>query len=234
MHLNALSFSHRDVTFDYPSSEGNGGDVLDRKDPTWTRWMDDVDPERPGADGVLTPHTQQEILRDVLGRLPGREAKTLAHLGMSPLVHDRALVDAFGRTIVIVDAAPTDPRGTATPADAFDLAPLRGRVDVLVADGTLARADLAELDRVLDQALRCLNDGGLLAATFPAAPRVGVARELRLRSGATDKDAALHELELQYRLRRAGFHGVRMVRVEAADESEPERLLCLAVRRANN
>jgi len=205
--------------------------------------MDDVESASPGSDRILTPHEQIEILRDLLDRLPGREDKTLAHLGMSPLVHDRALIEGFGRTIVVVDPASANPRLGTTPATAgiewdvrsvSDLDPLHGRIDVLVADGTLARADLAELDAALDQALRCLTDGGLLAATFPAARHTGVARELRLRGGSGDSDAALHELELQYRLRRAGFSGVRMLRIEAADAEGAERLLCLAVRRANN
>jgi hypothetical protein len=156
-------------------------------------------------------------------------------------VHDRSLAAGFGRRIVVVD--PATARGAAAPADAdiewqarslADLGPLRGRIDVLLAVDTLVRDDLARFDEVLDQTLRCLTEGGLLAATFPAAPRAATAREVRLRVGTATADRALHEVELQYRLRRAGFRGVRILRLEAADGVYPESLLCLAVRRANN
>jgi hypothetical protein len=41
------------------------------------------------------------------------------------------------------------------------------------------------------------------------------------------------EMELQYRLRKAGFQGIRIRRIEG-DGEEPPSLLSLAVRRANN
>ena len=155
--------------------------------------------------GRLAAHAPLEILRDIVSRLPGRESKTVAQLERSSL----ALAD---------------------------LARLPGRVDVVLADGTLWRDDLVQLDALLDQALGCLTEGGLLAAAFPAAPRGSAAREVRLRiPGATAAPAlGLHEVELQYRLHRAGFGGVRVLRLAAPAGAESDCLLCLAVRRANN
>ena len=156
---------------------------------------------------------------------------------------DRSLVTGFARVILVVDPATARARDESASADGRiewharaldDLDPLRGRIDVLLADGTLARDDPARLDEALGHALGCRTEGGLLAATVPAVPRADAAREVRLRVGATASDPALHEVELQYRMRRAGFRGVRILRLEATAGADPDRLLCLAVRRANN
>ena len=158
---------------------------------------------RPEEAGRLAALAPLEILREILSRLPESASKTVASVGPSP----RAWAD---------------------------LARLAGRADVVLADGTRAGDDLLQLDAALLRARHCLTEGGLLAAAFLAAPRGPAAREMRLRiPGRPSSGAAgLHEVELQYRLQRAGFRGARIVRVTHGDGTDC--LLCLAVRRADN
>jgi len=209
---------------------------LDRKNQDWMRWIPE---DEAGPLPALEP---MELVQHLLERLPGRAAKTVAHLGEAPLARLRVLASGFERLVVVLDpqrhGAEARPARNAAGIEwharaLTDLAPLHGRVDVLLADGTLGRRDLAEFDAVLEQALRCLTEGGLLAATFPAAPATGAAREMLLRCGRSTRPgpSALHEIELQYRLRRAGFGGVRILRLE---QPHGAWLLGLAVRRANN
>ena len=54
---------------------------------------------------------------------------------------------------------------------------------------------------------------------------------------ATPAPSEFHEIELQYRLRRAGFRGVRIRRIideTVSPATHGESLLCMTVRRANN
>jgi len=209
---------------------------LDRKNQDWIRWIPEDDAGRIPSPGPM------ELVQQLLSRLPGRSAKTVAHLGAAPLSRLRMLASGFERLVVVVDrerrATDFPPRDTEAGIEwharvLTDLTPLHGRVDVALADGTLCRCDPAELDAVLEQVLCCLTEGGLLAATFPAAPSTGAAREMRLRLDRAPRVStlALHEVELQYRLRRSGFGGVRILRLESPHGA---CLLCLAVRRANN
>ena len=186
---------------------------MDRKDQDRGGWFRDDEARRIASPGPM------ELVQHLLARLPGRGAKTVAHIGPAPLSRLRTLAADFERVVVVGRAL-------------GELTPLRGRVDVVLADGTLGRRDPAELDATLEQVHGCLTEGGLLAATFPASPATGTAREMLLRDRTPlGPTLELHEIELQYRLRRSGFVGVRIRRL---DSPHGPCLLCLAVRRANN
>ena len=108
----------------------------------------------------------------------------------------------------------------------------------MLAVETLVRPVLEDLDAVLERVRGFIVEGGLLLATFPAAQRESVAREMRLRNDDSHPSSTrFHEIELQYRLRRARFRGVRIRRIldeNVSRETRDESLLCMAVRRANN
>ena len=93
---------------------------------------------------------------------------------------------------------------------------------------------LRDVDRIFEQIRLSLVEGGLFLSSFPAVSRLAGPYEMPLGEG---EDVAaphrFHEIELQYRLRRAGFQGVRIRRFAECEE-RPESLLALAVRRANN
>ena len=186
---------------------------MDRKDQDRGGWF------REERAGRIPSRGPMELVQQLLARLPGRASKTVAHIGPAPLARLRTLATDFERVVVVG-------RGLG------DLTLLETRVDVVLAEGTLGRRDPAALDAALEQVLRCLSEGGLLAATFPASPATGAARAMLLRDRAPlPSTLELHEIELQYRLRRCGFAGVRIRRL---DSPQGPCLLCLAVRRANN
>ena len=118
--------------------------------------------------------------------------------------------------------------------DLRDLTPFRNRFHVAVALDSIVGPGTADVDRILGQVRRSLVEGGILLATFPAAPRTGKPVLMKLRNDRpTTEPLTFQELELQYRLRQAGFQGIRIRRFP--DRSgEPACLLALAVRRACN
>jgi hypothetical protein len=168
---------------------------------------------------------QLGLLHEILTSVPGREVKTLAHVGKAGLARLQFLSDHFARVVLIDEGVE---RG----------GPSRHRFDVVLAVDALARPSLDELDAVLGRVRDCVVEGGLLLATFPATPKDRVAREMRLRGSDGDRAGRrLHEVDLQYRLRRTGFRGVRIRRIQDERDASPsssEALLCMAVRRANN
>ena len=168
---------------------------------------------------------QFELVREILAGVPGREIKTLAHVGRTGASCLQFLSAHYAGVVQIDEAV----QGTRPP---------RRHYDVVLAVESLARPTLEQLDVALERVRGCVVEGGLLLATFPAAAEERVAREMLLRSGGADRGAArLHEIELQYRMRRAGFRGVRIRRIldETYERTDSgESLLCLAVRRANN
>jgi hypothetical protein len=92
----------------------------------------------------------------------------------------------------------------------------------------------ADIDRVFDQIHRSLVEGGVFLSTFPAVSRRSGPYKMRINEGEdVTAPHRFHEIELQYRLRRAGYRGVRIRRFRA-DEERAETLLCTATRRANN
>lgn len=108
------------------------------------------------------------------------------------------------------------------------------RFDVVLALDSILGPRLADFDHLLVQLYGSLREGGLLVASFPAVPRGEVApRPFRLEGSREPSGEMLrhHEAELQYRLTRAGFQGIRLRRFVA---SESDTLLAVATRRALN
>lgn len=208
----------------------------------WNGWIRGDGQAGPSAPDPL------ELLHEILLSVPGREVKTLAHVGKAGLPRLQFLSNHFERVVLIDEAVervgppwsmvdPTDDASSRL-APREPIQPSRHRFDILLAVDALARSSLGELDTVLGRVRECVVEGGLLLATFPAAPQDRVAREMRLRGfGGDHAGRHLHEVELQYRLRRAGFRGVRIRRIHDENDADPsscESLLCMAVRRANN
>ncbi len=110
---------------------------------------------------------------------------------------------------------------------------MHGRLDVAIALGSISASRLSDFDRILIQIRHSLVEGGLLLATFRAAPKSTIARAMLLDGGdETPAPTEFHEIELQYRLQRAGLRGAAMRRV--AEPEGYETLVCRAVRRADN
>ena len=92
---------------------------------------------------------------------------------------------------------------------------------------------LTDFDRTLVTIRRRLVEGGLLLATFPAAPKSTIAQAMLLDGGhGTPVPSTSYEIELHYRLQRAGLRGAVIRR--AMDREGRERLVCRAVCRADN
>lgn len=207
----------------------------------WNWWI------RTDRHGRPSAPAQFELLHEILAGVPGREIKTVAHVGRAGPSCLQFLSAHFAG-VALIDETVKHVSPLWTAAEALEaetslqtldpIQPSCHRFDVVLAVETLARPALEDLDVVLETVRACVVEGGLLLATFPAARQERVAREMRLRGD--DEHAVsprLHEVELQYRLRRAGFRGVRIRRI--LDESDPtatagESLLCMAVGRANN
>jgi len=207
----------------------------------WNWWI------RGDRDGRPSVAAQFELVHEILAGVPGREIKTIAHVGRAGASCLQFLSGHFAG-VVLIDEAVERVSPLWTESEALEggsslqtldvIRPSCHRYDVVLAVETLARPTLEDLDVALERARGCVVEGGLLLATFPAARQERVAREMLLRSDGAQFDAErLHEIELQYRLRRAGFRGVRIRRIldETYERAESgESLLCLAVRRANN
>jgi hypothetical protein len=121
-----------------------------------------------------------------------------------------------------------------TRRDLLDVEPLPDGISlVILLDAEL---DLASAcgRQTLERIYSALSEGGLLVATFPAVVADGARIEMPLcDAGRRSPSCALHEVDLQYRLFRTGFQGIRIRRF-SADAQQPEMLLCMAIRRANN
>jgi SAM-dependent methyltransferase len=118
--------------------------------------------------------------------------------------------------------------------DLRDLAPFRNSIDVAVAIRSIAGPRPEDVDRILGEIHRALVEGGLLAAIVSASPRGRQRTPLRLAGEPSGPEIlSFHEVELQYRLRRAGFRGVRIRRFDEG-RGAPAALLCTGARRADN
>ena len=93
----------------------------------------------------------------------------------------------------------------------------------MLAVDTIEPSRLRELLPVIHASL---VEGGVLVATLTARPTDGKPCEM---IGPPSADG-VHEVELQYRLRRAGFQGLRLRRFRG----DQPTVLCMAVRRALN
>jgi len=203
----------------------------------WDAWRLHAPPE---DDWASFP---EQALRSAVERIPGRRGLTVADLGCGDGRLVPFLADRYAR-VVAVDYAPASlaearkrhPKENVQyrRRDLRDLTPFRGAFDVAVAVQSIVGPRRADVDRILRQVWRSLRDGGLLLALFPAADRVGEPVPLVL-GEAYDGPEPLRflETELQYRLRRAGFLGLRIRRFEA-DDTRSGILLARASRQANN
>jgi hypothetical protein len=161
------------------------------------------------------PETVIEIER-WLGRLTQREHKVVADLGRGLGARRPLLSARFGEVCEL---------------DHLD--GCEQRFDAVVAFDSIRGPRLTDFDRTLVSIRRSLVEGGLLLATFPAAPKETIARAMLLDGGdGTPLPAVFHEIELQYRLQRAGLRGAAIRR--AADRDDRQMLVCRAVRRADN
>lgn len=200
----------------------------------WDLWLD-----RPSAPRTA-PNDPSEAVREAIEGLPGTHLGSVADLGCGtgawlPLLAERFervfAVDYAPATLAAARARCVDPRVTFRRRDLRDLTPFRRSLDVAVAVDSIVGPRTEDVDRILAEVHAGLVEGGILLATFPAAAREGGLRPVALAGDAPrspeDLPLRFQELELQYRLRRAGFRGIRIRRVEPS-------LVCMAVRRANN
>ena len=185
----------------------------------------------------------REVLERTLRSIPERELKTVADLGCGTGAQLPLLASCFKR-VVAVDYAPAVLSQARRLADGLDvefrrrdlrdLKPLWGRLHCAVAMESILGPRSSDIDRVFEQVRRCLVEGGVFVSTFPAVARDAGPYPLTLNE-EEDLETVhrFHEIEVQYRLRRAGFRGVRIRRLTAGD-NHPEILFCHASRRANN
>jgi len=160
--------------------------------------------------------TQIRAVLDILNRLPDLENKLLVELsnGDGSSLHPMA---RRCEPALIVNLAASTIESRVSPSTC----------DVIV--GVDAIESDARASHVFAQAHGALVEGGVFLATLPARPRSPLAFSMPMR----DPGAGFHEVELQFRLTCAGFQGLRLRRLRGSSH-EPDRLLCMAVRRALN
>jgi SAM-dependent methyltransferase len=166
-------------------------------------------------------------VREALGGIPGRETKTVGDLGCGAGRLLPFLAGAFAQVIAVDFAPATLARARRACGglpilfrrrDLRDLTPLRHRLDVAVLVDAVSGPRASDIDRVLHEVAGTLVHAGVLVGTFRARPRQGkrpVAMPLGDSLSETGLDGlpAFHETELQYRLRSAGFRGLRLRRL---------------------
>ncbi len=197
---------------------------------------DSIRPDDPPPDDT---GDTTDILRSTLLQIPRRETKTVADLGCGEASLTRFLAAHFLK-VTAVDFAPetlfrnrsesAGPNVTFRRRDLSDLTPFRSCFHVAVAARSIAGSSTSDVDRILSQIWGSLVEGGVLMATLPA----GMERDrpVSLAVAAPHRPRGpFHEMELQFRLLRVGFQGVRIRRLEDPDGS---MLLALAVRRGLN
>ena len=199
----------------------------------WDAWID----TGSIAFGRSAPHLAH--VRQILEHLPDRERKTVGDLGRRRAQPLPLLESLFQRVLLVdSDEGARKPVGRVTEAGMArctlgDLDRLRVRLDVTVAVDAIVGPRSRDVDRTLVLVHGALVEGGVLVATFPASPWSDRPFTMQLGPRASEREPQFHEVELQYRLQRAGFQGVRVRRVHSGIERR-ERLLCMAVRRAWN
>jgi hypothetical protein len=164
-------------------------------------------PSEPGPTRPLRP---LDTVRQILSKLPAREGKLVADFGGGLGSHPR---------VVAIEES------EACPGQGFDVA---------VSLEAILGPTVAQIDEALERVWSALAEGGVFLATFPAVSCIGGPFEMPLRAGADSvRTRGFHEVELQYRLQRAGFQGIRIRRFSAG-RGQSGTILCMAVRRANN
>ena len=207
----------------------------------WDDWS--VEGPEPPAGGAAA----DAAVREALAGIPGRRTKTVGDLGCGAGRLLPYLCGTFGQVIAVDFAPATLARARCACAglpvvfrrrDLRDLTPLRNRLDVAVLVDALAGPRASDVDRVLRQVAGSLVHGGVLVGTFRARPRQGK-DPVPLPLGDAPVMAgpnglpAFHETELQYRLRCAGFRGLRLRRVRG-QEGAPDALAVVGRVQADN
>jgi cyclopropane fatty-acyl-phospholipid synthase-like methyltransferase len=201
-------------------------------------------------EGLLEPESQPtrpaapiQALADILQRIPDRAPMSVADFGCRSHPCLSLLATGFGKVLAVAESeidlaaarksCPDDNVRYAV-CDFTDLTRFAGSMDVVVAMDVPRLLQGAPIDAFIEGLHGCLVEGGILLMSVPAAKRMGGPVELHLGKRPGDhKRTCYHEVELQYRIRRAGFQGLRIRRFEAADD-RTGTLLCMAVRRAIN
>jgi len=199
------------------SRERSGANA--RRERIVTRSPEDQDAwvlREAGASGLPSAF---ETIHHLLLRLPDRHRGALGVFGAVP---DGALVLLAARYERVVG------RTCCRPAE---LRRLAVRLDAAIAHDLFRGATRAAVDGTLAALHDSLVEGGLLFATFPALASRGRPYALWPRAELPE-GGPYHEIEVQYRVRRAGFRGLRLWRV--AEPGSAPRLLALAARRACN
>jgi len=179
-------------------------------------WRPEDWKEWPEIDGLATYGDAAHVraVLDILDRLPDLENKRVVELtrGAGSSLHSLASRVEPAQT---VDLAAGMPGARLAPFSC----------DVIVAVDAI---ESARADAVLADVRASLVEGGVFLATLAArAPGpMGFAMPIR-----APRDG-FHEVELQFRLVRAMFQGLRLKRLRSSHE--PDRILCMAVRRALN
>jgi len=190
----------------------------------WDAWSAGVAEPPPGGAAA------DAAVRDTLASIPGRRTKTVGDLGCGAGRLLPYLCGSFGQVIAVDFAPATLAQArracTGLPVvfrrrDLRDLTPLRKRLDVAVLLDAVAGPRASDVDRVLREVAASLVHGGVLVATFRAGARQGAPVPMPLGdaplTAAFDGLPAFQETELQYRLRTAGFRGLRLRRLPGAD-----------------
>jgi len=190
----------------------------------------------------LQAHPPNAWLHAFLLRIPGRKRMTVADLGGDDGERLGFLADHFGEVVALATTSGQSARALTSPerarvrvhrVDPTDLGRFASRFDIALAIDVI-KPRTQTCDRILPQIYRSLVEGGILMATFPAAPRIGGPVRLRLSSDDPPRERHdIHEVELQYRLRRAGYQGLRMQRLTEPGSGRVI-LACVAARRAHN
>jgi len=175
----------------------------------WIEW-----PARTWIGSCGEPAPARAV-REILRGLPGREHQTVVELTRGPSEQLAFLETRFARVLTV-------------DLDTQDLARhgMPGAIDVVVAVDTI---ETGVSDDLIETIHGALVEGGVFLATLDARPHDPRPFPLR---GETPSDG-FHEVELQYRLRRAGLQGLRLRRFQGLD-GEVDTILCMAVRRALN
>lgn len=195
----------------------------------------------PALVAEMPPH--ERALFHVLEGFRERHSMTVADLGCGVGRLLSPLAALFGR-VTAIDYAPATlslaRRACASPNVAFrrrdlrNLVPFRNAFHVGVAVDSILGPRIEDIDRMLEQIHASLAWGGILCATVPAAVTGSRPVPMRLAGGTVEPvPTRLHEVELQYRLTRAGFLGVRLQRFGAVDGTG-DRLLVVATKAPRN
>lgn len=208
---------------------------------TWTRHRWDSTIQLYGGDERPTSQNIAAQVESWLARLDAPQGRVVADLGaglsqsfagLRSRFADWFVIDPSARRVAELRTLPELSTCEMRRRDLRDLVPFHNRLDAILAVGSIGGRQLADLDRMLLEMRRCLREGGLAIGSYPASPKATIATAYLIDRGDTPTPESMHEVELQYRLQRAGLRAVTIRRIEDAEECE--WLVFRAVRRADN